>query len=333
MTSFRRMSMASLALALTACFASQAAAVEPKYLPGDTELMLAVNLKQMLSSEIAKQYKALIDQGRGALEAQIQNDPNAKLLEKSGFDLFRDLHSVTVTTNGGKDLEKVSVVIEGKFNPAKIQAVAEEVAGQNAEVLKISKIGDTRVYEITPPGKKQAFAALVGDSVLIVSPTQAALKEAVAGAGGKGLKAGFKSLLKTVNNKQSLSFAATGTAIATLLENAPVPNADALAGTLQGIDGISAAITLAKDIQFQLAVNAKDEETAKKTVALGNFGLLTIRTLAAQEAKKNEQLQPLVEVSKTLRITSEGNNVVLRGEVSLENLEKLIKALPEKLNR
>jgi hypothetical protein len=42
---------------------------------------------------------------------------------------------------------------------------------------------------------------------------------------------------------------------------------------------------------------------------------------------------PLVDVAKTLRITSEGNNVVLRGDITLENLEKLIKLLPNNFNR
>lgn len=329
----RRICMAGLVLSLTACLTSHARAVDPKYLPGDTQLLISLNLKQMLESAIAKQYKDIIDQGRGALEAQIQSNPAAKYLEKAGFDVLRDLHAVTVASNGGKDFDGVFLIIEGKFSAAKVQAAAEEIARENAEVLKISKLGAVNVYEITPPGDKRVFAAMAGDSMLIAAQTQDSLKDALAGMSRKDMKDSFKSLLKTVSNKQSLSFAATGPALSKLVENAPVPNADAVAGMLQNVDGISAAITLAKDIQFQIGVNAKDKETSDKMVAVGNFGLLTVRTLAAQKAKEDEKLQPLVDVAKTLRITAEGNNMILRGEVSLENLEKLMKVLPNNFNR
>lgn len=334
MTVSRRMWLAGLVLTLAACFVTQANAVDPKLLPGDTELVLSVNLKQMLNSEVAKQYKDVLDQARGFLEGQIQNNPAAKYLEKTGFDMLRDLHSVTVASNGTKDVDAMFLVIEGKFNVEKVHAVAEEIAGENAEVLKVSKIGSTKVYEITPPGEnKRIYAALINDTTLVVAPTQDALKDSISGTPRKAMKANFKSLLKTTSNKQSFSFAATGSALGRLAADAPIPNGDAFAGMLQGVDGISLAITIAKDIQFQLGINAADEETAKKTVAAGNFGLLTVRTMAAQKAKENAELQPLVDIAKTLRITSEGNNVLLRGDISLENIEKLIKVLPKNFNR
>ncbi len=333
MTVSRRMWLAGLVLTLATCVASQARAVDPKILPGDTELVVSFNLKQMLSSDIAKQYKDIIEQARGAIEGQIQNNPAAKYLEKTGFDLLRDLHSVTVASNGSKDVDAVFLVIEGKFNAEKINAVAEEIAGENAEVLKISKIGSTKVYEITPAGEKRVYAALINETTLVAAPSMDALKDAISGTPRKAMKANFKSLLKTTSNKQSFSFAATGSALGKLIADAPIPNVDAAAGMLQGVDGISMAVTIGKDIQIQLGVNAADEETAKKTVAAGNFGLLTVRTLAAQKAKEDPNLQPLVDIAKTLRITSEGNNVLLRGDISLENLEKLIKVLPKGFNR
>jgi len=137
----------------------------------------------------------------------------------------------------------------------------------------------------------------------------------------------------TTSNKQSFSFTATGTALAKLIENAPIPNADAATGILQQLDGITAAVTLAKDIQFQFGVNAKDADTAKKAADGGNFGLIMIRTMAQEKAKVDEKWLPLVDIAKTLRITSDGNNVLLRGEVTLENLEKLSKNLPKNFSR
>src|SRR5262245_53042979 len=188
MTVTRRMWLAGLVLTLAACLASQAHAVDPKLLPGDTELVVSVNIKQMLDSEIAKQYKDIIDQARGALEAQVQNNPAAKYLEKTGFDVLRDLHSVTIASNGTKEVDAVFVVIEGKFNADKVHAVAEEIAGENADHLKISKIGSTKVYEIVPPGEnKRIYAALINDTTLVAAPSQDALKDAISGTPRKAL--------------------------------------------------------------------------------------------------------------------------------------------------
>jgi hypothetical protein len=320
--------LAGLVLTLAACLTTQARAIDPKYLPGDTEIVLTLNLKQMLDSPVAKQYRELIDKGRAAIEGQLQNNPVAKHLEQAGFDVLRDLHGFTLASNGGKDLSDMFLVIEGNFNEEKINGVAEEAASKFPEALKISKISGKKVYEITPPGEKRIYACLINEMTLVVSPTEEALKDAISGSARKGMKEGFRSLLKTTSNKQSFSFTATGAAMSKLMENAPVPNAEMVAGTLQQIDGITAAVTLTKDIQFQLGINAKDQEAAKKTADGGNFGLLMVRTMVQQKAKEDERLLPLVDVAKTLRITSEGNNVLLRGEITLENLEKLIKSIP-----
>src|SRR5262245_58705172 len=116
------------------------------------------------------------------------------------------------------------------------------------------------------------------------------------------------------------------------MEGANVPNAEMVAGKLQQVDGITAAVTLTKDIQFQLGINAKDQKAAKEAADGGNFVLLMARTMVQQKAKEDERLLPLVDVAKTLRITSDGNNVLLRGEITLENLEKISKNIPN-LNR
>ena len=107
MTVSRRMWLAGLVLTLAACLTTQARAIDPKYLPGDTEAVLTLNLKQMLDSPLAKQYKELIDKGRAEIEGHLQNIPGGKHFEKAGFDVLRDLHSVTVASNGGKELSDV----------------------------------------------------------------------------------------------------------------------------------------------------------------------------------------------------------------------------------
>ena len=106
----RRVGLGTLLWSLVALSATAVPApgVEAKYLPSDTELVISVNVKQMLGSEVAKNYRDAIGQLKGYLEDQIQNHPAAKYLERAGFDVFRDLHSVTVASNGAKDLDSIA---------------------------------------------------------------------------------------------------------------------------------------------------------------------------------------------------------------------------------
>jgi hypothetical protein len=140
------------------------------------------------------------------------------------------------------------------------------------------------------------------------------------------LKKNVKDLLQTVNAKQSISGIATGSALARALEDAPIPNAQAIGPALAAIEGLSGALTIGKDIQFQLGIGTKDEETAKDFAQKANFGLIVAKGLLAQKAKEDMKLLPLVDVLNTLRAEAKGSSLVLRAEVTVENIEKLIKS-------
>jgi hypothetical protein len=304
-------------------------AVDPKLLPSNTELVFSVNIKQILESEVVKAQKEVVNQLKAALQNQIPGEDQAqKYLERMGLDPFRDLTAITVAHPGTKDPDALFIIIEGTFNPAKFAQAAEDAAKDNGDILRISRMGNVKVYEVTPPGEKRFFVSLLEDKAVVISPNQDTFNEVLGRAVGTktgGLKTEIRDLLKTTNDKQSLSFVVTGGALARQAENAKIPNSEMVGPVLQAIEGISAAVTVSKNINFQLGIGSKDDATAKKLVASGNAGLLGLRIFVASKAKENEQFNPLVDVMNSLRVTASGNNTVLTGEVSYENLEKLIK--------
>jgi predicted transcriptional regulator len=317
------------ALATTLAFSSVQGA-DPKLLPKDTEIIFSVNLKQILDSELVKTYQKTVEQGKKELETQIGDNPILKYLKSAGFDVFRDLHSITVAGNGGK--EPTSIIIEGTFNKEKLASTVEDIAKDNPEAIKISKNGDQRVYEITAPGEKTAFATLIDGKVLFATLSKEGLKEGLARLAGtqkSSLKKEFSVLLETVNKQQSLSFVATGAALSKMMEGAPVPNGEAAVTALQNIDGLSGALTVGKEVGFQLGINAKDEAGAKKMAQDGTGALLGIQFLINQQAKKDEKFAPVVDIVKTLRIANKGSNVILTGTVSMDVIEKLMKNIPQ----
>jgi len=315
--------------------APPARAVDPKLLPNDTEVVISVNFRQLLNSEVAKGNKELVDLGKQMLSGKLDESGAGKYLEKLGFDLFKDLDSVTVASPGSKNPESMMIFVEGKIDPEKMTAAADEAIRENGDAIKAVKIGGTAAYQITPKAgdEKPFFAGLVGKNLLVATASKEAFADAVARNGGTrqgNLKKEFKGLMETVNKKQSLSIVATGAALSRMLEDAPIPNAEAALAGLQQIEGISMAVTVEKDVAFQLGVNTKDKATAELYAKQGNGGLLLARAMIEKQRTENpDKFGPVADIAKTLRLTSQGNNVLLRGEITFENLGKLIQNLPK----
>ncbi len=128
-----------------------------------------------------------------------------------------------------------------------------------------------------------------------------------------------------------LTFVATSAVLAKMADNAPEGAADkvkAAALALQQVDGMSLAVTIQKDVDFQLGFNAKDAKTAADIAVKGNLGLGFAKNTVAEQAKKDERLVPAVDVLNTIRLTSAGSNLMIRGQVSYETLGKLLANLP-----
>jgi hypothetical protein len=318
-------------LALSALLgAAPLRAADAKYLPPDTELVLTINFKQILDSDLVKAQKQAIDIAKGALEQALPGEDQAlKYLKSADFDLFRDLVSVTFALPATKRPEDGVVLIEGKFNAEKFYAAAEDAAKEHGDVVKITRAGALRIIEVTPPGEKKAYVSLIGKNVLVAASNKEKLQGvATAAAEGKGPKhkEAFANLLKTTSAKQSFSFVATGPALAKLLENNPdVPNAEAVGPVLRQLQGVSGALTISKDIQFQLGIGTQDAETAKKLSQGANIGLFTVRALVNQKVMEDPKLAPVNDIMKTLRVSAQGTSLVISGNASVTAIEALIK--------
>lgn len=320
----------SAALAAVTLFlaASSARAVDPKYLPSDTEAVISINLKQILESELVKANREALDQLKALAEnSSPEFDQAMKVLKQAGFDLFKDLHTITFAGPAGKDPDKALIIVTGKFDQAKILGVVQDLSKQNPDELKIRKAGNQEIIEVTPAGQKTFYASFVNKQVLVASPVMERLNEAVALVGGNkaaALKKEVKSLMAGVNNKQSFVVLATGNAIAKGMEGAPIPNAEAAGQFLDAIKGVTASFSVAKAIDFQLGIATMDAETAQKFSQIGNVVLAGAKEAVKQKAMTDPRLDPAVAVMDTLRITTTGDTIQLRGQITLDVLEKVL---------
>jgi hypothetical protein len=320
----------SLAAALLVVFglALPARAIDPKYLPPNAEMALTVNLKQILGSELFKDKKLIIDPIKALIQAKIDQLPVAEQLEKTGFNLMRDLHSVTVTTDGSKDLDSMFIAIEGEFDTPKWVEVAKAAAKENGELLRVTKMGAVNIFEITPQAnEKTIYTGIINDSVLVIAPTRDKLNATIARVTtgrGVGIKPALRQLVATTNEKQSFSMVMSGKGLANGIANArKLPGGD-IGAAVQDLDGLAFSITLTKDISFQLAATAKDEESAKELASKSDIGLRGVRGFLNLKAKDDDRMQLAVDIFNTLKVSTQGPSVILRGIVSQANLDRIL---------
>jgi hypothetical protein len=319
-----------LALSAGLLIAPPARAVDPKLLPADTEWVFSFNLKQILDSDLVKANRESLDQLLALAKANAPEDPGAeKFMKAAGFDMMRDMISLTVAGPAGVDPDKLVVIVEGKFDANKVHTAADDAAKQAGEAVRLTKIGAVKVYEIGIPGEKTLFASLVDDKHLVVSVTRDMLAEVVArnsGAKKATLKKEFKTVLDATNAKQSLNFAATGAALTTGVKAAPkAPKG--VGEFLEKINGVSGAVTVKKDIEFQLNVAATNGETAQQIVQGGEIALGAAKLMVNQKAEADPKAKIAADVLNTFRVTSMGNNVVFRGELSVDVIERIFKMI------
>jgi hypothetical protein len=306
-------------------------AADVKLLPNDTELVLTINFRQILNSELVKSQKEVLDQVKGFVDNALAGEPDAqRYLKAAGFDLFRDLTSVTLAMPPSKDIESGFIIIEGTFDTEKFHGAAKEAAKEYANIVKINKAGDQKVIEVNSPDGKSAYVAMISKNLVVACAEKKRMTAALARIKGKEkgeLKKEIKTLLETTNSKQSVSGVATGQGLSKLLANAPVPKnqGQVLGPALMGIDGLSLALTIGKDVQFQIGVGTKDAETAKDFAQKAGFALLLAQGVVAQKAQEDAKLQPVVDIMKTLQATAQGSSLIIRGQATLENISKLIK--------
>lgn len=324
---------------------THAQAVDPKYLPSDTEIVFTVNLKQILASDVVKKNKDAVEQIKAKVEKEIANRPDAaelncqltKYLKALGFDPLKDLHSITVATGATSNTENLFIVIEGNFNADKFYDTAEDAAKNDGDVVKISKEGNDRIIERTPKdGNAPSFASLSGKDTLIVAGSKVGLTDGlarVAGTKKNNLKKEVRSLLETTNSKQSISFVATGAAIAKVMdEKTPDANRKQVDGVIEkvkDIEGFSGAVTFGENVQFLIGVNTKDADTAKNMAKEGQQILMIAQLGLQLQAQNNEKLLPLIAIVRTLKIASEGSNLLIQGQIAPDVITDLLKNLPK----
>src|SRR5205823_2048586 len=151
------------------------------YLPGNTEWVATINLKQIIESPAAASKKEFVAGLKSQLIEALEKVDAAEILKQVGFDVLKDLHSATIAGSAKKG---EFVLVEGDFDMEKMLTAAEEYGNKNPDALKITTAGKLKIIEFTLPKEPAWFACFLSKKTLLACDSREGLDDAIARAEG-----------------------------------------------------------------------------------------------------------------------------------------------------
>jgi hypothetical protein len=288
-----------------------------KLLPGDSEGVLVVNVRQLLDSAVIKKYA--LEMMKGALENE---ERVAKPLAAAGIDPFKDVDSIMLTASGDPKDNKMLVVVRGRFNKDRIQKTADDLAKNSDGKLTVHTDGGVRIYEAmgNDADGKPAFLAFVDDKTLVASPSKEYTAEVVKGEVrnlGKPSQS-MKSALEKVEGKDSLWLALVITE-QMKKQMGRNPQTAQIANKLESVTG---TINLTDFMLATIMIHTADAEAAGQVQMLVNNFKPFLQVLA----QANEDAAPIVnELLNNLKVEKTKNSVSISLKVTEDIAKKLNK--------
>ena len=319
-----RRSVCLCAVSMALAAASARAGEVDKYLPDDAEMVVSVNVRQILDSELFK--KNVEEQAREALKGL---DEAQDVLKDLGFDPFTDVDRVVAARPAGVDQDRGLVIVHGRFDLDRFRAKAEQVAKDEPDILKIHKVTDGEggkflVYEVTATDQAApVFVALPERSTLLASPGKDYVVDALRKQNVKEQPAlknkDMQALLERMNDKQAVSVAVVGAA---LTEGAP----DEVKQLFEKIDAVGGGVTVGDEIKVEVAVSAKDADDAKEIgdEAKGYLKQAKLLLSALAFAESN-QIDALLDVVGGVRVSVKDKTVVFKASVGADVIDDALK--------
>jgi hypothetical protein len=295
-------------------------------LPKESDAVVSINVRQLLDSDIIKKF-ALDIIKKGMRE----NQEAQRAFDALGLDPLKDFNRVTVGI-GGEDATdaKAVIVVEGKFDPKKINDTAAEFAQKKGEKIAVDKLDGKTIYKITGDNQPNPiFAAVLDANTIVLATTKEHLSRAFQAAQGNvksELKKDLAELVKNADPKATLYLAA---ATKGKLDKVPIPDPN-VAKVLQDIESLTADLRVEKDVKLELVMAVKDDDVATALNGMVEEGLKQAQQFVPLIALQNPQLKPLGDMVNSIRTKAKGKSVVINAMLPGDAIELMIKESKEK---
>jgi hypothetical protein len=302
-----RFLLASLALA--APVAARADAIP--FLPAGTDAVLVVQSRKVSETDLMKRV------GGDLLKTAFRASRQAQVaVAASGLDPLKDFDRVTV----GIDLDekatpKPFALLEGKFDPKAVDESVSTFAKQNPGTVEAINLGGKAAYRV-PGGKptETMYTAVLDGTKLVIAPSEKDLEGAFAAAAG--------SRSPTIGRELSMLLASAKPTAPIFLwayVKGKFKDVDLgepkLNARVQGVDWVTAAVAVSKDVAITITANTPDAAAAKQLSDLAGASIGFLKLTLTAAADEQPQLKPVLALIKSARVSPSGKLIVATGSV------------------
>lgn len=292
------------------------AADSDKLLPSDTTGVITINVRQLLDSALFKK----LDDKLSIRDALKKNAELKQVLDAINLDPTKDLDKVVLAATGGGKQDEALVLMLGKFDRSKIEKAASDAAKDDKNKLKIIKEGNYSLYEMVNKDGQTIFGAVVNESTLALAPRKDFVVDVLDRNAGKKtttLKKDVAELIAKADTKQSISVVGLTSGLA-----------GQAADFADKIKTVTGGINVTDEVKVSFDLAAKNDDGAKEIAKQIDENIVNAKQLVGILAAQQKQWAPLIDVLGTVKIETKGSNIGLKGEVSKDIIDKLIKLIP-----
>lgn len=310
-----------------------------KYLPNDTQIVFAANVRQILDSPLGKKYSRLIE----VLQNQLLFSQFSQLQVFVDKSWWKVIDTFIVALPDGNDLTKGVVIVQGQFifsnllsklgtiishggngnfkthferDPlGKPRLIISDSVNHSTYQIDIHQLADYHVYEISHDRLSPAmFVAGLNNSTIVASGVKENVIEALDKEAGKKkseINKELQTLVQRFESKRSLWLAGLSSAFpVALIRQFPIPYLELI---IEKTTAISAQIIVASDLNCELVFTSKN----------GNAAMELKNTFDKDLDQAKQQLPaPWLEILKTVKITTQGQVVTITGHTTSDVIDE-----------
>jgi hypothetical protein len=312
------------ALAVVLAATSGRAAEADKLIPADAEFVAAINVKQVLESDIIKKFA--LEQ----MKQTLQGNDAQKFLKDLGLDPLKDIDRVVIAGSGKDQTDaKFLAIVHGKFDPEKLYKAAEAQTRKDADKFSLIKDGKDVMFKYQPDNGNPVYGTVVDETTVVAGSDKKLITEALATAGAAkkpAISRELAGLVTRMDDKASLWLVGV---VKGKLDNVRLPGGGggnpALAAQLAKMDSLSVVVRVTEDVNAEINLGMQDAQAADEMGQTVSELLDTAKGALPFLAAQNPQLKPLVESSKTLKSTVKDRNVVVTAKLTGSAIGEMLK--------
>jgi hypothetical protein len=284
-----------------------------KYLLDDADCVAVLNVRQILASTAYQKVFA------GQVGTLLRDDSVAARLKEFGLDPLKDIDRIYFVTGRSSYPNNQTrppggvVVVEGRFDPARLQAGAKKLAKTTFEH------GSARIYELNLAPGLSPFAAVLDKSHFVLAAQREQVQATLDKAAGKK-KTALKSkalaqILATIKPEESLSVIGTGDTVfggsySSVKDGNGAERVTSKVITLAegaGLQALTVVATIKDEVQVKVTMTATSADKAREVEKLLADGIQQVKAFTEKEFPQlAKALKGVKMVRKDATITIKG---------------------------